>query len=186
MSLFTYWLLFDAKVYYKEKTPYLLLLILIFVLRLLNCNYIIQIIWQNKFAFCHFDRHLYISAGGEYNLFIYSFVLLPLFYKFSIFTEGCHTIKTVCENPYCLEEVATLLEKEARGVENWLHFAWKFDVPREICESLKPKETPSPTRALMEHIIQDKPNMTVKTFMKALMKIQRTDVVNALLKRLSW
>ena len=129
------------------------------------------------FFYMHFD----IPARGEYNLFD----LVPLFIIFSIFTEGCHTIKTVCENPYCLEEVATLLEKEARGVENWLHFAWRFDVPKEICESLKPKETPSPTRALMEHIVQDKPDMTVKTFMKALMKIQRTDVVNALLTRLS-
>lgn len=99
--------------------------------------------------------------------------------------EGCYTIKTVCENPYCLDEVAPLLDKETPGVENWQHFAWRFDVPREICESLKPKETPSPTAALIEHIVQDKPNTTVKTFMKALMKIERADVVNALLTRLS-
>lgn len=99
--------------------------------------------------------------------------------------EGCYTIKTVCENPYCLDEVAPLLDKETPGVENWQHFAWRFDVPREICESLKPKETPSPTAALIEHIVQDKPNTTVKTFMKGLMKIERADVVNALLTRLS-
>ena len=129
--------------------------------------------------------HIDLSARGEYNLFICLFAFIHLFCTFSIFTEGCYTIKTVCENPYCLDEVAPLLDKETPGVENWQHFAWRFDVPREICESLKPKETPSPTAALIEHIVQDKPNMTVKTFMKALMKIERADVVNALLTRLS-
>ena len=127
-----------------------------------------------------------IYQPGENIIYLFTCLLLCIYFiHFPFFTEGCYTIKTVCENPYCLDEVAPLLDKETPAVENWQHFAWRFDVPREICESLKPKETPSPTKALMEHIVQDKPNMTVKTFMKALMKIQRTDVVNALLTRLS-
>ena len=75
-----------------------------------------------------------------------------------------------------------MLDCETPGMKNWLHFAWKLGVPKEDCDNLKPKGNPSPTRALMEHIVQVDPGLTVKTFIEALKKMQRIDVVNALWK----
>ena len=65
-------------------------------------------------------------------------------------------------------------------MKNWLHFARKLGVSKEDCDSLKPKGNPSPTKALVEHIVQVDPGLKVKTFIEALVKMQRIDVVNAL------
>ena len=65
-------------------------------------------------------------------------------------------------------------------MKNWLHFARKLRVSKEDCDNLKPKGNPSPTKALVEHIVQVDPGLTVKTFIEALVKMQRIDVVNAL------
>ena len=65
-------------------------------------------------------------------------------------------------------------------MKNWLHFARELGVSKDECDSLKPKGKPSPTRALMKHIVQVNPDLTVKTFMDALEKMQRKDVVSAL------
>ena len=65
-------------------------------------------------------------------------------------------------------------------MKNWLHFARKLGVSTEDCDNLKPKGNPSPTKALVEHIVQVDPGLTVKTFIEALEKMQRIDVVNAL------
>ena len=65
-------------------------------------------------------------------------------------------------------------------MKNWLHFARKLGVSKEDCDKLKPKGNPSPTKALVEHIVQVDPGLTVKTFIEALVKMQRIDVVNAL------
>ena len=73
-----------------------------------------------------------------------------------------------------------MLDKETPGMKNWLHFARKLGVSKEDCDKLKPKGNPSPTKALVEHIVQVDPGLTVKTFIEALVKMQRIDVVNAL------
>jgi len=73
-----------------------------------------------------------------------------------------------------------LLDKETPGMKNWLHFARELGVSKDECDSLKPKGKPSPTRALMKYIVQVDPDLTVETFMDALEKMQRKDVVTAL------
>ena len=90
------------------------------------------------------------------------------------------TIVTLRANLDCLEKVAVLLDKETQGMKNWLHFARELGVSNDKCDSVKPKGKPSPTRALMKHIVQVNPDLTVKTFMDALEKMQRKDVVSAL------
>ena len=75
-----------------------------------------------------------------------------------------------------------MLDKETPGMKNWLHFARKRGVSKEACDNLKPKGNPSPTKALVEHIVHVYPDLTVKTFIEALVKMQRIDVVNALEK----
>ena len=107
--------------------------------------------------------------------------LIPSYFFFFLFIEG-GTIKTLRNNLDCLEELTTLLDCETPGMKNWLHFACKLGVPKEDCDNLKPKGNPSPTRALMEHIVQVDPGITVKRFMEALIKMQRIDVVNTLRK----
>ena len=109
-------------------------------------------------------------------LFIYLFI-------YSCYIEG-GTIKTLRNNLDCLEELTTLLDSETPGMKNWLHFACKLGVPKEDCDSLKPKGNASPTRTLMEHIVQVDPDLMVQRFIEALKKMQRTDVVNALRKLL--
>ena len=73
-----------------------------------------------------------------------------------------------------------MLDKEIPGMDNWMHFAHKFGLSKEICDSLKPKGTTSPTRALLEHIVQVDPGLTVKRFIEVLIKMERMDVVDAL------
>ena len=114
------------------------------------------------------------------NLLAANILISPHFFYF-LFIEG-GTIKTLRSNLDCLEELTTLLDSETPGMKNWLHFACKLGVPKEDCDNLKPKGNPSPTRALMEHIVQVDPALTVKRFIKALVKMQRIDVVNALSK----
>ena len=114
------------------------------------------------------------------NLLASNFLISSYFFFF-LFIEG-GTIKTLRNNLDCLEELTTLLDSETPGMKNWLHFAFKLGVPKEDCDNLKPKGNPSPTRALMEHIVQVDPGLTVKTFIEALKKMQRIDVVNALRK----
>ena len=65
-------------------------------------------------------------------------------------------------------------------MKTWMHFARKFGVSKDDCDSLKPNGKPSPTRALLEYIVQVDPDLKVKTFIEALVKMQRMDVVNAL------
>ena len=98
---------------------------------------------------------------------------------FSHFTDS-HTIVTLRESINCLEEAAILLDKETPGMKTWMHFARKFGVSKDDCDSLKPNGKPSPTRALLEYIVQVDPDLKVKTFIEALEKMQRMDVVNAL------
>ena len=73
-----------------------------------------------------------------------------------------------------------MLDKETPGTKNWLHFARELGVSKDECDSLKPKGKPSPTRALMKYIVQVDPDLTVETFMDALERMQRKDVVSTL------
>ena len=119
-------------------------------------------------------------------IYFFSFLIsrfLLCFFMFFCHTEG-GTIKTLHNTLDCLEELATLLDCETPGMKNWLHFACKLGVPKEDCDSLKPRGNPSPTRTLMEYIVQVDPDLTVKRFIEALKRMQRTDVVNVLRKLL--
>ena len=98
---------------------------------------------------------------------------------FSFVLEG-GTVKTLLEDIECLDNLR-VLDKDSAGLKNWQHFAQKFGVSRDVCERLKP-EALSPTKTLMEHIVQVEPKLTVKTLIEALKKIGRRDVVLALTK----
>ena len=131
------------------------------------------------------------SLKGPSNIYFFSFLnsWFLLYFFYTLFIYLCYieggTIKTLRNNLDCLEELATLMDSETPGMKNWLHFARKLGVPKEDCGSLKPRGTEaSPTRTLMEHIVQVDPDLTVKTFIEALNRMQRTDVVNALKKLL--
>ena len=92
------------------------------------------------------------------------------------------TITSLLEDLDLLDNVAILLDKETPGMKNWRHFAQKFDISRKECDGLKPKGIPSPTKKLMEYIVQVNPDLTLKQLIQALNKMERRDVVNALTK----
>lgn len=100
---------------------------------------------------------------------------------FSHITESS-TIDDLRVNLDCLDEVAALLDKETPGVKNWLHFARKFGVSKDDCDHMKPKGNPSPTKMVMEYLVQVNPQLTLKQFIETLMKMQRKDVVCSLKK----
>ena len=89
------------------------------------------------------------------------------------------TIQTLLEDIERLESLSALLDKESLVMKNWWHFAQNFGVSLDQCNNLKP-EALSPTKTLMEHIVQVEPKLTVKTLIEALKKIGRRDVVRAL------
>ena len=120
-------------------------------------------------------------------LFIYLFILsfqVPVavlsFFLLLFVIEG-GTIQTLLEDIERLESLSVLLDKESPGLKNWRHFARKFGVSLDECNNLKP-EALSPTKTLMEHLVQVQPKLTVKTLIEALKKIGRRDVVLALTK----
>ena len=121
-------------------------------------------------------------------LFIYLFIYFKfpstgcssLFFFLLFVIEG-GTIQTLLEDIERLESLSVLLDKESPGLKNWRHFARKFGVSLDECNNLKP-EALSPTKTLMEHLVQVQPKLTVKTLIEALKKIGRRDVVLALTK----
>ena len=92
------------------------------------------------------------------------------------------TITSLLEDLDLLDKVASLLDKETPGLKNWLHFARRFDISRKECDELKPNRIPSPTKKLMEYIVQVNPDLTLKQLIQTLLKMKRRDVVNALRK----
>ena len=70
------------------------------------------------------------------------------------------------------------MEKETP--QNWQVFAQKFGVSKEECEYLCPADYHSPTRALMEYLSAADEKLTLQTFIEALLKILREDVVKSL------
>ena len=70
------------------------------------------------------------------------------------------------------------MEKETP--QNWQVFAQKFGVSKEECDYLCPEDCHSPTEALMEYLSADKEDLTLQTFIEALLQIPREDVVNSL------
>ena len=105
---------------------------------------------------------------------MFIFICLPVI-------EG-GTLTNLLDKREWLEELTILLDREIRGVKNWLDFAHKFGISRSECDSLKPKGNPSPTIALIKFIVQVDPDLTVKRFIEALKKIYRFDVVDALIE----
>lgn len=100
-----------------------------------------------------------------------------MFVVFLFVLEG-GTIKTLLEDINCLDRLR-VLDKDSAGLKNWQHFAQRFGVPRDVCERLKP-EAQSPTKRLMELIVQVDPKRTVKNLIEGLKMIKRWDVVYAL------
>jgi len=92
------------------------------------------------------------------------------------------TITSLLEDLDLLDNVAILLDKETPGLKNWLHFARRLGISRNECDELKPKGIPSPTKKLMEYIVQVNPDLTLKQLIQTLIKMKRLDVVNALRK----
>ena len=108
------------------------------------------------------------------------FVYCYFFSLFSFVEDS--TITSLLEDLDLLDNVAILLDKETPGLKNWLHFARRFDISRKECDELKPKGIPSPTKKLMEYIVQVYPDLTLKQLIQTLIKMERRDVVNALRK----
>ena len=106
------------------------------------------------------------------------------FISFSPLNEGNGTVETLLEDPERLEKVTILLDQDKPGTKTWRHFARELDISRDDCNkiSLKTKEYPSPSRNLMQFIVQVCPGLTMRDFVRTLVKMERMDVVNVLKK----
>lgn len=106
------------------------------------------------------------------------------FISFSPLNEENDTVETLLEDLERLEKVTVLLDKDTPGRKNWRHFAWKLDISRDDCDkiSFTTKEYPSPSRNLMQFIVQVYPGLTMRDFVRTLVKMERMDVVNVLKK----
>lgn len=106
------------------------------------------------------------------------------FHLFSPLNEENDTVETLLEDLERLEKVTVLLDKGTPGRKNWRHFAWKLDISRDDCDkiSLTTKEYPSPSRKLMQFIVQVYPGLTMRGFVRTLVKMERRDVINVLKK----
>lgn len=76
------------------------------------------------------------------------------------------------------------MDQDKPGTKTWRHFARELDISRDDCDkiSLKTKEYPSPSRNLMQLIVQVYPGLTMRDFVRTLVKMERMDVVNVLKK----
>ena len=63
---------------------------------------------------------------------------------------------------------------------SWWRFGRKFDISRKELDSLKPDPIRSPTKVVMECIVQENPDLTMKSFLETLAKIKRYDVIKEL------
>ena len=106
------------------------------------------------------------------------------FISFSPLNEENDTVETLLEDLERLEKVTVLLDKDTPGTKTWRHFARELDISRDDCDkiSLKTKEYPSPSRNLMQLIVQVYPGLTMRHFVRTLVKMERMDVVNVLKK----
>lgn len=106
------------------------------------------------------------------------------FISFSPLNEENDTVETLLEDLERLEKVTVLLDNDTPGRKNWRHFAWKLNISRDDCDKISwtTKKYPSPSRNLMQLIVQVYPGLTMRDFVRTLVKMERTDVVNVLKK----
>ena len=132
-----------------------------------------------------FRRLFFFFYCGVYNLAHYRIVKsFKIIYSnqipFIFSVEDESDIKTLLESYDVLQEVTRLLDKETP--QNWQVFAQNFGVSKEECDYLCPADYHSPTAALMEYLSSANENLTLQTFIEALMAIRREDVVKSLKK----
>ena len=78
-----------------------------------------------------------------------------------------------------LDKVTVLLDRK----ENfWYPLGRKFGIERKELDYLKPEPIASPTKMMMKFIVGDQPLLSMKTFLEALAKINRFDVIKAMKK----
>lgn len=86
------------------------------------------------------------------------------------------TIQTLLEDLDVLEEVEALLDQK----NAWWRFGQNFGMERKELDSLTPECPESPTKLVMACVIGKYPQLTVKSFLEALVKLKRMDVIKGL------
>ena len=96
---------------------------------------------------------------------------------YQLFSTAGSTIKALLNDLDVLDKVTALLDLQE---SSWMHFGAKFDIDRIELDSLKPDPIRSPTKVLMECLVQNDPDLTMATFLGSLEKIKRYDVIKKL------
>lgn len=73
-----------------------------------------------------------------------------------------------------LEKVTALLDLEENA---WQRVGRMYGIDKRLLDSLKPGSVQSPTKVVMEYIVQREPALTMKTFLRSLENIERFDVI---------
>ena len=94
-----------------------------------------------------------------------------------MFISRVGSIKALIGDLDVFENVTALLDLQENS---WRRFGRKFEIPVDVLNSLRPDPIPSPTRVLMGYIVQNDPNLPMRSFVVSLEKIQRFDVIEEL------
>lgn len=98
------------------------------------------------------------------------------FFLFFVTISDGSTIGTLLGSADVLRNVCGLLDKE-EPPQNWKVLALEYGISLQECDYLCPDVSESPTKLLVEYISQARPNLTMESFLTAVLKIGRHDVV---------
>ena len=87
------------------------------------------------------------------------------------------TIETLLGDIDALEQVTTLLDQDEKC---WQRVGRVYGIDKRVLDRLKPDDLQSPTKIVMEYIVQNEPTVTVETLVRSLENIKRLDVVEDL------
>ena len=92
------------------------------------------------------------------------------------FDTGNSTIETLLGKMEAMENVTTLLDFDRQ----WQRVGQHYNIDQRILDNLKPGDFQSPTKTVLEYIVQREPTVTVDTFLRSLRNINRSDVIEDL------
>ena len=92
------------------------------------------------------------------------------------FDTGNSTIETLLGKMDAMENVTTLLDFDRQ----WQRVGQHYNIDQRILDNLKPGDFQSPTKTMLEYIVKREPTATVDTFLRSLLNINRSDVIEDL------
>lgn len=100
-------------------------------------------------------------------------------------TAGGSTIQTLLDDLEVCQEITALLDMDDLS---WFKFGRKFEIERDILKPLVPDPIKSPTKSVIEYIVNNDPGLQMVKFIESLKNIRQIMVIEKLktLFHFSW